>query len=405
MERNLDAARRKLFVLHKLPVPYHDDLFRALHTYPGVHLQVYHLWRGSDRRPWKAALGEGYPNHYMQLRCGVDWRTVRDAVRERDALFVVGDWAHLPSWAIVAARKLRRAPVALWLDSPQESAHRPLLKRVLRRAFLKSWVPSVDAVVVASRQAARMLQEHYGVSEDRIVECQLVVDLNWPARMRCRPEVRRRATAWRERIGCAGEGVVFLMSGTIDFSIKAQDVALEAFARAVERSETRLGLLVAGSAPRERVHEEAALRRMIHVLGLGDRVAMLGWLEPNEMASAYLACDVLFHPSHYDRFPLAVVEAMAWGRPVVGTSTSGSVEERVRHGENGFVVPPGDVEAMARALVMAAEPDALTRLSAEARRTAEQWPMERAVETFLQVHDRLVPGTAAPSRSSRGSQG
>ncbi len=391
-----DGAWRKLFVLHKLPVPYHDDLFRALHAHPGVRLQVYHLWRGSDRRPWKVTLGTGYPNYYLRPRLGVDWRAVRDAVRERDALFVVGDWAHLPSLAIVLARKLLGAPVALWVDTPQEHLARPPLKRMLRKAFLRSWVPRVDAILASGRPARRALREHFDVPDERIVDYQFVVDLDWPDRVRADAAARERAARWRERVGCAEDGVVFLVSGTIDLATKGQDVAVRAFARAASRSRTRIGLLMAGAAPRHLAHEERALQRLVSELGVGDRVAMLGWLEPEEMAAAYLACDVLLHPSRRDAFPLAVIEAMAWGRPVVGTSVAGSVEERVRHGRNGFVVPPDDVEATAEAMVEVARAETLRRLSSEARRTAEQWPMERAVGIFVALHDRLVGGAGEP---------
>ncbi len=395
MTADASNDRRKLFVLHKLPVPYHDDLFRALHEHPGVQLQVYHLWRGSDRRPWKMPLGTGYPNHYMAPLLGVDWRSVRDAWRERDALFVVGDWAHLPPLAIVAARLLRRAPVAFWVDTPQEHLPRPLWKRIPRKIFLRWLLRRADAVMASGRPARRALTGHLGVPEDRIVDYQFVVDLEWPDRVRADRAAQALARRWRQAIGCERGGTVFLMSGTIDLGKKAQDVGLEAFARACELARQPMGLLVAGAAPASRAHEEATLREAIERRGLSDRVELLGWLEPHEMASAYLAADVLLHPAHYDPFPLAVIEAMAWGLPVVGTRTSGSVEERVRDGVNGFAVEPGDVEAMAAAMAGLADPRRLEQMSREARRTAERWPMQRAIGIFLDLHDRFVRPTCS----------
>ena len=65
-------AARRLYILHKLPTPYNDDFFRALDADGDIQLQVYHLWEGSDRRPWKSQLATGYPNHFMRPRAGVD---------------------------------------------------------------------------------------------------------------------------------------------------------------------------------------------------------------------------------------------------------------------------------------------------------------------------------------------
>ena len=290
--------------------------------------------------------------------------------------------------------------------TPQEHLPRPLWKRVPRRLLLRWLLRRADAVLASGRPARRALTRYLGVPEERIVDYQFVVDLDWPDRVRADAEARALAKRWRRAVGCGQGGTVFLMSGTIDFGKKAQDVGLEAFARACRRTDRPMGLLIAGTAPASRVHEEAALREAVTRYGLSERVALLGWLEPHEMSAAYLAADALLHPAHYDPFPLVVVEAMAWGLPVVGTRTSGSVEERVQDGVNGFPVEPGDVEGMAQAMVELADPECLERMSQEARRTAEQWPMERAVGIFLNLHDELVAcleGSAAGEATSSGA--
>ena len=66
----------RLFIPHKLPTPYNDYFFRALNVEPDIELQVFHLWRGSQRRPWVSKLGTGYPNYYMQPKFGIDLHTL-----------------------------------------------------------------------------------------------------------------------------------------------------------------------------------------------------------------------------------------------------------------------------------------------------------------------------------------
>ena len=388
-------GKRKIFILHKLPVPYHDDLFRLLHQHPDVCLQVYHLWRGSDRRPWKAPLGTGYPNYYMNTRFGIDLRTLLDAIREKNALFVIGDWAHSPSIALILTRAFLQYPVALWIDTPQEQLRRKFLKKILRQIFLKYiLLPSADAILASGKPARRVLMSYYSVPSSKIIDYQFTVDLEWPNKARQEESIRRKAEGFRGMVGCREEGVVFLVCGTIDLAKKAQDIALLSFARAISMgTQQKVGLLVAGSAPKEKKQEEDYLKHLAEELQISKHVAFLGWLEPKDMASIYLAADVLLHPANYDPFPLVVIEAMAWSMPVIGTITSGSVEEKVRDGINGYTVRPGDVDEMASCIRKITEGDRLSKMKREARKTAEEWPMSRSVSIFIELHDKLVRPT------------
>lgn len=95
----------------------------------------------------------------------------------------------------------------------------------------------------------------------------------------------------------------------------------------------------------------------------------------------YGAIDVFVHTANYDPFPLVVIEAMSWGCPVVGTKTSGSVQERVEEGINGFSTSPGDVDKLAQAMKSFAENlEFLEFAKKNAREKAEEWPISRLVE-------------------------
>lgn len=325
-------------------------------------------------------LGTGYPNRYMSPKFGLDFHSLGRAWSDRASLFMIGDWAHPPAIALLLTRILRRAPVALWADTPQEHLHRPFPKRQLRRIFLRWLLRQVDATFGSGRPAARALRS-MGAPDESIVDLQFMADTERPQRVRQDPKVIERAARLRESVGVDEDGVVFLMSGTIDFKKKAQDVGLRAFARMQARAPRKVGLLVAGAGPELPLLEQELAR-----LGLESRVRLLGWQEPDDMDAAYQASDVLLHPAHYDPFPLVVIEAMIWGCPVIGTATSGSVEERVVNGESGFVVNPGDVEGMAAAMLRVVEsPELLTRMRENARRAAEAWPIARGVEIIRQV--------------------
>lgn len=379
------SRRYRLYVLHKLPTPYNDDFFRALHADPQLDVEVYHLWRGSSRRPWKSQLATGYPNYFMRPFLGLDFRSLKQAWIDKHSLFMIGDWAHVPTIALILTRLLRRAPVAIWTDTPQEHLPRPFYKRLPRKVFLRWLLSRVDAIFGSGRPAFRALVG-MGAPGKSIVDLQFMVDLDRPRLASTRPDIHKAAQDLRRRVGCEDAGVVFLMSGTIDFGKKAQDIGLSAFAQCRARTSTPVGLLIAGAGP-----DQERLCQQLDDLGLKDSVAMLGWQEPDDMDVAYQACDVLLHPAHYDPFPLVVIEALSWGRPVIGTSTSGSIEERVIDGVSGYSVPPDDVPALAAAMerILCGEKP-LSELKTGARKAAEAWPLSRGVAVVREVTKRTV---------------
>ena len=83
--------------------------------------------------------------------------------------------------------------------------------------------------------------------------------------------------------------------------------------------------------------------------GLGDRVRITGWLSERGVRDEIRAARALVLPSSAEGLPVVIMEALAMGRPVVSTFTAG-IPELVRPGENGWLVPCGDAEALATAL-------------------------------------------------------
>jgi glycosyltransferase involved in cell wall biosynthesis len=116
--------------------------------------------------------------------------------------------------------------------------------------------------------------------------------------------------------------------------------------------------------------EETRLRELAAELGVADRLHLLGLRDDVDRVLA--AGDVFVQPSLSEGLPLAVLEAMAAGLPVVATRVGG-VSEAVRDGETGYLVPPADPPSLADALakVLAAD-DRGAALGARGRARAEK---------------------------------
>lgn len=109
----------------------------------------------------------------------------------------------------------------------------------------------------------------------------------------------------------------------------------------------------------------------IERFGLGAHVHLVGTCD--DMPSVYAQLDVLVSSSHSEAMPLALMEGMACGLPVVATRVGG-VPELVVQGETGWLVPAGDFESIAARVASLLHPEQQARMGAAARR--------RAVERF-----------------------
>jgi len=169
----------------------------------------------------------------------------------------------------------------------------------------------------------------------------------------------------------------FLFVGT-DFERKGGFEVVAAFAElAGRRPEARLTLVCpepAEANPDRAVHSWVAPARRQRVLALlaeleREKKVVRRPLLPRSVlfAEAYPAADAFVMPSHAEGFGFTNVEALSFGLPVV-SSKVGAIPEPVAEGRTGFLVPPGDVSALAAAMErLVAEPAHVRRLGEAAR--------------------------------------
>ena len=111
------------------------------------------------------------------------------------------------------------------------------------------------------------------------------------------------------------------------------------------------------------------VRRRCERLGIGEQVALLGWVGPEQKAAELARAAIFCLPSHAEGLPMAMLEAMAAARAVLVTPVGG-ILDAVSDGANGLVVPPRDVPALAAALAALLGDAALReRLGSGARAT------------------------------------
>jgi glycosyltransferase involved in cell wall biosynthesis len=157
---------------------------------------------------------------------------------------------------------------------------------------------------------------------------------------------------------------------------------IEAFARGL-KDEPGWRLLLAGDGSLR----ESARERARH-LGVADRVDFLG--ARADMPEILADCDVFALASDWEGSPMAVIEAMAAGLPVVATAVGG-VPDLVENGVTGLLVSPGDPEALGGALLaLSRDPQRRQALGAAARRRAARFGVRQMVAGYAALFEKVA---------------
>jgi len=193
----------------------------------------------------------------------------------------------------------------------------------------------VDAVIAISRQIEQALIAG-GVMASRVRTLYSGIDMS-------QTQGAHDTRAVRQKIGIPN-GAILLGTVANLFPRKGYEVMLRALP-AIVRAVPTVHYVIVGSDDNDYADR---LRRVAHELKISDHVHIVGFQDPVKPFLASL--DLYVHPALMEGFGIAVVEAMAMGKAVVATTTGG-LPEVVAQGETGLLVPPGDAEPLAAAVV------------------------------------------------------
>ncbi len=285
------------------------------------------------------------------------------------------------------AAKARGLKILLRDEPTAISKPRAPLKRLAKRGLFGALSRLVDGVLAIGTLNRRYWIEQ-GFDPARVFSMPYAVD---NARFRAGAEAAAADRAqFLARLGLPPDRPRILFSGKLT-PIKAPDVLLEAVARLAE---PRASLCLVGDGPLR-----ASLEARARALGIAERVCFAGFRNQRELPAFYDAADVFVLPSRQEPWGLVVNEAMNAGRAIVVSDKVGAGPDLVRPGENGAIVPAGDVDALAAALkAVLASPEQSTRMGRRSLEIIEGWSFREDVAGLKEALAciGLSPGSPAP---------
>jgi glycosyltransferase involved in cell wall biosynthesis len=243
-----------------------------------------------------------------------------------------------------------------------------------RRAHALATFKQASALIVLG-EAWREFFTSIGIAAEKIVVMPNPVKL--PA------AVTKKLDA--QQVTCAYLGIISARKGAFDL--------LEATALLPPPIRDRLHVVIAGNGKIDLLRERVVQR------GLTNCIEVVDWLNAEQRDALLTAAHIFALPSYYEGLPMALLEAMAFGAVPVSTPV-GSISEVLRHEENGLLISPGDVPALAASLRRLIEqPNERAALAARARSTVEPFGVDVYVDRLCRVYRAVacggVPGEVA----------
>lgn len=167
---------------------------------------------------------------------------------------------------------------------------------------------------------------------------------------------------------------------------KAQHLLLGAIGRLVRDGRRSIHLRLVGDGP-----DRESLRQAVAARGLQDQVTIEGSCNQDRVQAFYRQADLFVLASFAEGVPVVLMEAMAMEIPCVATWITG-VPELIRHGVDGWLVPPSDEAQLAVAIAtLMDDPELRLRLGRAARvRVREKYDLTRNTERLAQIYRRRL---------------
>lgn len=291
----------------------------------------------------------------------------------------------LPGWRLYRAIKGFNPRIVytftfvdkLWGRLAAALARTPVIITSFRNstpAYYEPWLCKLStAVICNSKSLQAFYRRRYNIPPERVLYLPNGIDL-------ASRQPQNRAEA-RQRLGIDPEALLAAQVARLHPN-KDHPTSLAAFKLVRKRlPQARLALIGHG--------DPAKARRLIGGLGLEESVYLLETTP--RMEDVYNAADLVMLSSHHEGVPRAMVEAAAHARPLLAT-TVGGVDEIVRDGLNGYLVPPGDPEALAARWIELLQDEGLRQGFGQAGRrlVEEQYSLEVMMDRLMSILEELA---------------
>ena len=364
----------KVLFLANYPSPYRVDFFNLLGQ--SVDLTVLFIAESKEQKhrnkAWFHENYSGFHAVFLKRSRGILSKRicpdVIDYLKWDWDVIISGGYAEPTQMLAFEWLKYHRKPFYMEIDGglvKQESG--------IKKAFKKHFI-SMPCGWFSTGEASDQYLIHYGAKADKIIRYPFTslwqTDLD---EARCSLGSDKRSV--RKTLGLSENRIVLAVGQFIHR--KGFDVLI----RAASKLPVDAGVYIVGGEP---PNEYLTLREQTGAAN----VHFVGFKPKEELKHYYLAADVFAMPTREDVWGLVVNEALSYGLPVISSDQCGAALELINDGENGYIVPADDPDALADAIEKAFSEDIRT-LSLNAVSSVGEYSVEKMVKKHREVFESL----------------
>ena len=392
----------KLAYLVSHPIQYQAPLLRAIAQRPDIDLTTYFLSDFSLRGyedigfgttvKWDVPLLEGYKHVFLSAWGGTDRVT---AIRPwtkglgqhlvsggYDALWLHG-YAHPVNLRAMLIAKRLGMKVFLRTDTHTGSAEGVGIKRKIKEAILRRLFAMADGCLAVG-SLNRQYYRQYGVPDDKNFLMPYAVD-NAFFQAHANAAASQKEEL-RAELGLTPGRSIILYASRFITRKRIQDIITAYSQLSPDGTQEPLPyLLLIGDGS-----ERAALETQAKSLGWNS-IRFLGFKNQTELPAFFNLCDVFVLVPEREPWALVVNEVMNAGKAIILSDQVGAAADLVREGENGYVIPTGNVSALAKRLQeLLSQPELIVSMGRRSLEIINDWGLQENIDALLMALQKTV---------------
>ncbi|MFZ6017580.1 MAG: glycosyltransferase family 4 protein [Nitrospirota bacterium] len=396
--------RYKVAIISPSPFYYHAKLYQQLAAHPRIELIVYFCTRealdgtyirrayGSSKNWGLEHMLEGYNYKFLRnyaprstytkppfglVNFGV-WNEIKH--QKPDAV-ILQAWTDLTWWLAMFAALRFKIPFFLMTDANAlNETEKPQWERLIRRVLLgKIFFPLCSGFLCSGKLNKELYLIH-NAAEARLFPFRY--SWGYDSFLQVANQLKPQRNQIREQLGIPKNFFVILFSGRLHEMKRPFDL-LEAYSRLDFHNKA---LVFVGDGELRRSLQKNVITHNF------EYIFFFGFQRRDEIAKFYAAADLLVLPSSAETWGIVVNEAMCFSLPVIVSGKVGAAADLIKHGENGFVFPCGDVEALVYCIrhIMELPEDKRLAMGAKSLSLIQQWCAFKPDEALVEILDTVL---------------
>jgi glycosyltransferase involved in cell wall biosynthesis len=353
----MKLKKEKTKIIYCLPhsTHYHTYLIDKVIDNDQYDLKVIYFQDILKGYPWKNNNNTKAPFQYLNKSfLNIDWKFISNI--DSNAVYFIAGWNE-PTMILLLFKLFFIKRKYVILTDTISNKKRFILKKIFRHVWVNYFVlRNAYAILTTGVNGVSLISNLPIGNKVTVFNFPFVTDLDF-----FKPKLYDKSS----------DEFIFLSSGRIDLAHKGYHIAIEAL-RLLKKNQPlfRFKYVILGTGP-----DQEELQRLLFEKKLQDNVDILGWKEISELPYYYSIANIFLHPSFFDPYPNAILEAMACGKIVIASNLAGSATDRIIHKSNGFIFKAGDPIDLYNNIkfVLGLNQSNLSKIENSARTTAEKW--------------------------------